>query len=87
MGFPQLKHLRSTESDHGCEKVDIIGVYRYCNLYPRALAMVASGKINLKPLISKTFKLEVSGRGGAESPRGGGDSDSQLHSVDFIAGD
>lgn len=41
-------------------KVDIIGVYRYCNLYPRALAMVASGKINLKPLISKTFQLEVS---------------------------
>lgn len=39
-------------------EVDIIGVYRYCNLYPRALAMVASGKINLKPLISKTFQLE-----------------------------
>ncbi|CAK9086520.1 Sorbitol dehydrogenase (SDH) (Polyol dehydrogenase) [Durusdinium trenchii] len=39
-------------------EVDIIGVYRYCNLYPRALALVSSGKINLKPLISKTFQLE-----------------------------
>ena len=39
-------------------EIDIICVYRYCNLYPRALALVASGKINLQPLISKTFQLE-----------------------------
>eukprot|EP00929_Paragymnodinium_shiwhaense_P110535 TRINITY_DN7763_c1_g3_i1.p1 TRINITY_DN7763_c1_g3~~TRINITY_DN7763_c1_g3_i1.p1 ORF type:complete len:430 (-),score=80.74 TRINITY_DN7763_c1_g3_i1:164-1279(-) len=38
-------------------EIDIIGVYRYCNLYPRALALVASGKVNLKPLISKKFAL------------------------------
>ena len=39
-------------------EIDLIGVYRYCNLYPRALALVASGKINLKALISKTYTLE-----------------------------
>mmetsp|Transcript_67323 Transcript_67323/g.175299 ORF Transcript_67323/g.175299 Transcript_67323/m.175299 type:complete len:237 (+) Transcript_67323:2-712(+) len=38
-------------------EIDIIGVYRYCNLYPTALALVSSGKIDLKPLISKTFPL------------------------------
>lgn len=38
-------------------EIDIVGVYRYCNLYPRALELVASGKVNLKPLISKTFPL------------------------------
>mmetsp|Transcript_9679 Transcript_9679/g.21606 ORF Transcript_9679/g.21606 Transcript_9679/m.21606 type:complete len:369 (+) Transcript_9679:50-1156(+) len=38
-------------------EIDIIGVYRYCNLYPKALALVASGKVNLKAVISKKFPL------------------------------
>jgi len=38
-------------------EIDIIGVYRYCNLYPKALDLVATGKVNLKPLISKIFSM------------------------------
>jgi len=33
-------------------------VFRYANIFDRAVALVSSGKINIKKLISKTFKFE-----------------------------
>lgn len=35
-------------------------VFRYANMYDRAIALMASGKIDLKPLISATFAFEDS---------------------------
>ncbi|MET5012551.1 NAD(P)-dependent alcohol dehydrogenase, partial [Burkholderia pseudomallei] len=33
----------------------IESVFRYANVFPRALALIASGAIDVKPFISRTF--------------------------------
>lgn len=35
-------------------------VFRYANVFDRALGLIASGKADLKPLISETFAFEQS---------------------------
>jgi len=35
-------------------------VFRYAHVFPKAVALLASGKIDVKPLISRTFPFEQS---------------------------
>jgi D-xylulose reductase len=42
------------------KEVRIETVFRYANVFDRAIAMIASGKVDLKPLISATFPFEES---------------------------
>ncbi|TRY58883.1 hypothetical protein DNTS_024119 [Danionella cerebrum] len=39
-------------------EVDIRGVFRYCNTWPVAISMLASKKVNVKPLVTHRFPLE-----------------------------
>src|SRR5215468_3507934 len=40
------------------KEAQIETVFRYAHVYPRALALMGSGKIDLKPLISQTFEFQ-----------------------------
>ncbi len=40
------------------KELDIASVFRYANIYPRAIDLVASGKIDVKKLISKIYPFE-----------------------------
>jgi D-xylulose reductase len=40
--------------------ITISTVFRYCNVYPRSIELVAGGKIDVKPFISKRFPFEES---------------------------
>jgi len=42
------------------KEIRIETVFRYANVFDRALAMIGSGKVDLKPLISATFPFEDS---------------------------
>ncbi len=41
-------------------EISFATVFRYAHQYPRAIAMFASGKVDLKPLITETFGFEQS---------------------------
>jgi D-xylulose reductase len=44
------------------KEAEVETVFRYAHVYPRALALMGSGKIDLKPLISRTFEFKESVR-------------------------
>ncbi|MDR0362913.1 MAG: NAD(P)-dependent alcohol dehydrogenase [Planctomycetota bacterium] len=42
------------------KELDMASVFRYANIYPRAINLIGSGKLDVKRLISKTYSFEQS---------------------------
>ena len=42
------------------KELRIESVFRYANIFPRAIALIASGQIDVKPFISRTFRFSES---------------------------
>ena len=40
------------------KELDIRGVFRYVNVFPKAIELVASGAINVRPLVTHTYALD-----------------------------
>jgi L-iditol 2-dehydrogenase len=40
------------------KEVDIMGIFRYANVYPYAIQLVSTGRINVDPLVTHHFSLD-----------------------------
>ncbi len=59
IGMP-VEPVKLDISSIASKEIRIETVFRYANVFDRALAMIASGKVDLKPLISDTFSFDQS---------------------------
>ena len=59
IGMP-VEPVQMDVSSIAAKEIRIETVFRYANVFDRALGMIASGKVDLKPLISHTFPFEES---------------------------
>ena len=59
IGMP-VEPVRLDVSAIAAKEIRIETIFRYANVFDRALAMIASGKVDLKPLVSQTFPFEKS---------------------------
>lgn len=59
IGMP-VEPVRFDVSSIAAKEIRIETVFRYANVFDRALAMIASGKVDLKPLITETFAFDDS---------------------------
>uniref|UniRef100_A0A8C0GDL8 Sorbitol dehydrogenase n=1 Tax=Chelonoidis abingdonii TaxID=106734 RepID=A0A8C0GDL8_CHEAB len=53
---PEMVHVPIANA--AVREVDIKGIFRYCNTWPMAIAMLASKKVDVKPLVTHRFPLE-----------------------------
>jgi len=58
IGMPGELEFTMPVLDIICREYDVRGVFRYCNCYPPALALLGAGRVDVKSLITHRFPLE-----------------------------
>lgn len=53
-----------------CKEIRIESVFRYANIFPRAIQLISSGKIDVKPFISRSFAFKDGVNAFDEASRG-----------------
>lgn len=59
-------------SEAALKEVDLIGVFRYANQYPRAIEMIHKGQIDVEKIISSRYSLEQTNEAFKEFRQGKG---------------
>ena len=58
IGMPGELEFTMPVLDIICREYDVRGVFRYCNCYPPALALLGAGRVDVKSLITHRFPLD-----------------------------
>lgn len=58
VGFPSQEEVSIDPNALITRELDVLGSYRYMGLYPRAISLLGSGRVQMEPLISKHFDFD-----------------------------
>ncbi|MBC7320655.1 hypothetical protein H5T89_08400 [bacterium] len=58
IGLASEDYIGININEISSKELDLLGIFRYANVYKKAIDLVAKGKIDLKSLITHHFPLE-----------------------------
>jgi len=58
VGMPSQEEISFNINQIISKELDVLGIFRYANMYPRAVKLAQEGSVNLKALITQRFSFE-----------------------------